>query len=439
MKWSSHNILSRISDSENYIIVNLLWGEADLITPSDASAIMENREPTDPLFIQKHYWVDETEENNRYRTKYLEFIDAREKEEIQLFFVPWYSCNFACSYCFQDQYAPAAPDLSINALDAFFDYINKSFSDRRKYITLFGGEPLMSGAVKMEYIKLFIEKAAKAELSVAIVTNGYNLAQYGDILSRGIIREIQITLDGTEEFHNNRRPLKGGGETFNSIVNGIDLSLANGYNVNLRVVVDKKNIDNLVDLANFAVDKGWTTNPLFKTQIGRNYELHHCQSSPSDLFDRAALYEKLYKLASANPEILSFHKPAFSVIKILSENGRLPDPLFDACPGTKSEWAFDSAGRIFACTATVGKTEEQLGSFYPSVSLNNSHVSEWESRDIYSIPECSKCESALACGGGCASIAKNKTGRLNSPDCRPIKELVGMGTALYFREEIKSV
>jgi hypothetical protein len=35
------------------------------------------------------------------------------------------------------------------------------------------------------------------------------------------------------------------------------------------MVIDKENIENLPEFAQFAIDKGWTNNPLFKTQIGR--------------------------------------------------------------------------------------------------------------------------------------------------------------------------
>jgi hypothetical protein len=62
------------------------------------------------------------------------------------------------------------------------------------------------------------------------------------------------------------------------------------------MVVDKENIDNLSDLARFAIDKGWTKSRYFKTQIGRNYELHHCQSSPDKLFDRISLYERIFDM-----------------------------------------------------------------------------------------------------------------------------------------------
>jgi uncharacterized protein len=198
------------------------------------------------------------------------------------------------------------------------------------------------------------------------------------------------------------------------------------------MVIDKANVDNLPELAQFAIDKGWTSSPFFKTQIGRNYELHHCQSAADKLFNRVSLYEKLYSLTHQHPHILEFYKPAYSIAKFLSENGSLPDPLFDSCPACKTEWAFDYTGHVYPCTATVGKAGESLGTFYPEITLNKEAVDSWELRDVTSIPECKTCSVQLACGGGCGSVAKNKSGIVCSADCRPVKELLELGFASYF-------
>lgn len=204
--------------------------------------------------------------------------------------------------------------------------------------------------------------------------------------------------------------------------------------VNLRMVVDKGNIGGLPDMAQFAIDKGWTANDLFKTHLGRNYELHHCQASSENLFSRVSLYESIYKLVKIHPHILEFYKPTYSVSKFLAENGNLPDPLFDACPACKTEWAFDYTGHIFSCTATVGKPGESLGTFYPEVSRKQEMINAWENRDVMAIPECSTCSMQLACGGGCGSIAKNRTGSVCSTDCRPVKELLELGFSAYFEQ-----
>ncbi len=439
MQFSRYNIFSKIRDSENYFIVNLLSGNADILDRADAlkiEAVRNGEDPQDDSFynelVEKGYIVEESRGKKEYRKKYLDFIDSREKDEIQIFFVPNYSCNFACPYCYQDQYLNQPGEPKTEVIDAFFSYVQQKFAGRKKYLTIFGGEPLLSSSKQKEIIGHIIDKASIAGLDLCFVTNGYSLEEYMPVLLKGKIREIQVTLDGTENIHDSRRFLKGGGKTFERISNGIDICLQNRINVNLRMVIDKDNIDNLPDLADYAIKRGWTLSGCFKTQIGRNYELHHCQSAPERLFDRISLYESIYELLKRSPHISEFYKPAYSVSKYLWENGELPDPLFDSCPACKTEWAFDYTGNIYSCTATVGKTEESLGTFFPEIKLNEETIEKWESRDVTSIPGCRDCQLQLACGGGCGSVAKNNTGSICSADCRPVKELMELGFNAWF-------
>ncbi|HAN77652.1 MAG TPA: radical SAM/SPASM domain-containing protein [Bacteroidales bacterium] len=437
MVYSKHNIFSKITDSENFYIVNLLSGNADILNPEEAALLRDfkNGKEIPAEFAnnlaQNGYLVDLAAEEKLYKSKYFDFIDTRDEDEIQLFFVPNYSCNFACTYCFQDEYTPVHSDLTAEIIDAFFNYISTEFAGRKKYITVFGGEPLLPSAKQKELISYFLSQANRLQLDVCFVTNGYSLESYVEILSSARIREIQITLDGVGKVHDERRFLKGGGATFDKIVRGIDACLQNNLPVNLRMVVDKENIGGLPETAQFAIDKGWTNNPLFKTQLGRNYELHHCQATSEKLFTRVSLYENLYKLVKQHPYIVEFYKPAYSVAKFLAETGGLPGPLFDACPACKTEWAFDYTGQIYSCTATVGKADESLGTFYPSISRKTELINEWENRDVLSISDCKTCNLQLACGGGCGSVAKNRTGSICSTDCRPITELLELGFSAY--------
>jgi uncharacterized protein len=442
MRYSKYNILSKIRDSENWFILNLLTGNADIITAAEASVIESIRQGVAVAeddfkseLAEKGYMLEEADESRLYREKYLDFLDSREKDEIQIFFVTNYTCNFACTYCYQDQYNNPAFELNDEIIDSFFSYIGKEFAGRKKYITIFGGEPLLPNKKQKTLISRILANSAEAGLEVSIVTNGYALEEYAGILTLGKIREIQVTLDGTASVHNSRRFLKGGQETFDKIVRGIDSCLASKIDINLRMVIDRENVDNLPDLAKFAIENGWTSSPYFKTQVGRNYELHHCQSTPDKLFDRISLFEKIYRITKIHPEVSEFYKPAYSVSKFISENGELPDPLFDACPACKTEWAFDYTGQIYSCTATVGKSDESLGSFYPSVTRKDDLISKWESRDVTAIPDCKDCSVQLACGGGCGSVAKNRTGNICSTDCRPVKELLELGFSAYIEND----
>ena len=431
MNYSKHNIQSKIHGRNEYFICNLLSGNVDLLSRDEAELNTTDIE----LLHAKGYLADEKEERLAYRNKYLDFLDARDDSEIQIFFVPTYACNFSCSYCYQDGYPPEAGSLTKEVIDSFYAYIDSTFAGRDKYITLFGGEPLLPGNQYKDLIAYFLKGAGERGLDTAIVTNGYHLAEYSELLEKHSIREVQVTLDGTETVHNRRRPSKKGEGTFTRIVQGIDGALDAGFPVNIRVVVDKENITDLPALAAFAKEKGWTDNPLVKTQLGRNYELHYCRSKQDHLFTRSELQQTLYDMVKDYPALLDFHRPAFSVSRYLADNGTLPDPLYDSCPGCKSEWAFDYTGKIYSCTATVGKTDEQLGTFYPRVSLDEEKVEQWEERDVTTIAECADCPVQLACGGGCAAVAKNKNGDLLSPDCRPIREELELGLSLYFSNE----
>ena len=435
MELSKHNIISKIKDSDEYFIVNALSGNADILSEKTYNDIISGNIESLEMF-EKGYVVNATDETALYRKKYLAFLDKRDKDEIQLFFVPNYSCNFDCTYCYQSSYNSEKTSLSTTVIDAFFRYVDLKFSDKRKYITLFGGEPLLNSKKQKELLSYFFKKASDRALEIAIVTNGYNVSEFIDILKEAKIREVQFTLDGTKDFHDKRRFLKGGGGTFENIVKSIDALMALKMPINLRMVVDKDNIGNLPDFAQFVIGKGWTDYPLFKTQMGRNYELHECQSHNNSLFSRIELYESTFELIKKHPHIIKFHQPAFSITRFLFENGEMPQPLFDACTGTKTEWAFDYTGHIYACTATVGKEGESLGTFYPEIILNEAQVEEWEGRDVLSIQDCQSCSVQLICGGGCAAVAKNHNGCLNSPDCRPVKQLLELGMGYYSNLEI---
>ena len=427
---SRHNIIVPVKDSSDFFIVNPLHQSADFISAEELEQL-QNIQDANGDFAERGYLISEVAEKKAFKMSYLDFLDMRNEDEIQLFFVPNYSCNFTCSYCYQEGYSSSESKLTREVVDAFFDYIGKEFAGRKKYITVFGGEPLLPGKNQYKIIEYIVEKSKEARLDLAFVTNGYTLASYVKLFKTASIREVQVTLDGTKSVHDSRRYMKGGQSTFDRIIDGIDACLENNISINLRMVVDRDNLINLPELARFAIEKGWTKSPLFKTQIGRNYELHVCNSSPEKLFTRAELYEHIYELIQVHTEIIEFYKPGFSIAKYIAENDELPSPLFDSCPACKTEWAFDFSGAIYSCTATVGKKGEELGTFYPAVTKNEDAISEWQDRDITTIEKCKTCDVALVCGGGCASVAKNKYGQVNTPDCRPVKELLSLGAKAY--------
>lgn len=441
---SKYTFTTRRKDTGALLIVNYLTGALDEVEKNEEDELLrrlasndwENYSLASHLLEQGYLFTDERAERDLIQEKYLDFQKEYEATPVQLIFSVTYTCNFACPYCFQEEYAQNKGFITAEITDAFFSHINERFSSEkvRPYITLFGGEPLPDSPARREALLYFLDRAKQYGYEIAFVTNGFSLVDYIPVFkARGYaIREIQTSLDGGREDHDSRRTTKNGKPTFDRIAVGIDMALENGFRVNLRSILDKRNMNSLWQLAEFAKNRGWLSYPsLFETTLGRNYELHTCQHTDS-LYDRVEMWAEFYELAKKHPVLREFHRPQFHGMRYLNENGEMPMPIFDGCPAGKKEWAFDVNGDIYGCTASVGVAGYKLGSFLnPEEPLDESRVYSWNSRSVLTIPECKNCAVSLSCGGGCAVVAANKSGKIQAPDCRPVADLVGLGVAHY--------
>ncbi len=471
------------SPSNRFFIMNYLTGaidEVDIFERPELEYRLQNNLWEDyhlkDYLLERGYLFETIEDEEEYiREKYIEFMEEYENTPVQIIFSTTYACNFSCIYCFQESYKENSKIITPEVTDAFFSYIEKHFSKEKKkpYITLFGGEPLLAGERYKKNLLYFLKKARDLVYQITIVTNGYELINYLPYFKEiGVkIKEIQVSMDGSPEQHNKRRPTVTGKPTFYQIAKGISEALKMGYRINLRMIIDKENLPTIVELAKFAEQAGWLNYPetLFETSIGRNYELHTCQPK-NTLYNRIDLWKDFIELAEKNPILKKFHKPHFHGIRYLAETGSLPIPIFDGCPAGKKEWAFDLFGNIYGCTASVGVEKYKLGNIFEDTNITESRIKsiefsceeidpevsylninkkpemyhknitlekekeqriKWQTRDVLSIPQCKNCPVSLSCGGGCGVLAANHNGDIVSPDCRPVKEIVSMAVDYY--------
>ncbi|WP_026073653.1 SPASM domain-containing protein [Acetivibrio cellulolyticus] len=74
------------------------------------------------------------------------------------------------------------------------------------------------------------------------------------------------------------------------------------------------------------------------------------------------------------------------------DTGELYIASFDTCPACKTEWAFDLYGKIYGCTASCGREEYLLGTFWTEIELNHKVIKTWQTRDVKSISKCRDCK-----------------------------------------------
>jgi uncharacterized protein len=444
MRLSHWTIVAPIPGRDTTLVIQPLSGEAALLEAAKASALAAVPLKTLPAGVDEDalremaILVDAEDDDARLLADAKNaFAIEMDRTPTQLIAVPSFACNLACTYCYQEVFESTRGLVEPAVIDAFFAWIDRfhASDDPPPYITLFGGEPLVDTPAHHDRIRRYLDGARARGLGVAVVTNGNDLEAFAPLLSQGPLREVQVTLDGPQPVHDARRPHGNGSPTFDRIVRGVDAILAAKIPVNLRIVVDRSNLPALPDLARFADGKGWLGLPeaRFKTQVGRNYELFGCAAGQrrSDLYERAELWADYLELAEREPVLRRLYRPRFHGIGHLAETGELPVPNFDGCPATKKEWAFGPDGTLYGCTATVGNPRYRLGRFYPAIERDEQAIAVWSGRSTFHIDECAQCSLAPMCGGGCGAIAASRTGSPMRPDCRPVRELLGLGARFY--------
>ena len=449
MYYSRYNLIIPMKENSHfpYAVINSLSGAFDLIDLSEydrLQALSHGEIVTDEEFIlylktRGYLYNDAEEENKILMKRWPEFQQTLRETAPQVLLVPTYACNLACPYCYQNGIKQKTQLMTREVVDVFFEHLVKLYPLQKPFITLFGGEALNALPRQKEIIDYIVKKAALGEYAISAVTNGYNLLEYLDILQQTTIKEIQITLDGPQKVHDQRRHTAGGQGTYARIIKGMEEAISRKIPINLRVVVDKTNYEELVNLAEEFEQRGWLDLPIqaFKTQVGRNYELFECYATPQHLLAQAEHWAMFVELAEKHPILKKFHQPEFKGIKHLIQTGELYLPTYDTCPACKTEWVFDLYGDIYGCTATTGQEEYKIGTFFPEYHLKEREVKQWQERNILTIPECKVCDVSLICGGGCGAVAHNQFGKVLAPDCRPIKEMLELGLRYYADELLK--
>ncbi len=445
MQLSRHAILADVPGRDEVLLVQPLSGQAALLPRASAEALRAlpgGALPASlpPAALREAGFVveDPAEDAALLAAAVTTWREEVARTQTQLIVVPSFGCNLACTYCYQELFdTSGAALIAPEAIEALFAYVDRHHlgGKVRPYLTLFGGEPLRDTPAHRDRLGRFLAGAAARGMKVAVVTNGHDLAPLVPLLAGGPVKEVQVTLDGPRELHDARRPHRDGRGTFDRIVAGLDALVAAGVPVNLRVVADKENLPHLPALAAFAAARGWLDLPAgrFKTQVGRNYELFGCASrqDAAALFDRVELWARYVELCEAEPLLRRFHAPRFHGLSHLAATGELPPANFDACPATKTEWAFGPDGGVFGCTATVGHPAHRLGSYFPEETRDEAAIARWSGRTTFTIPACQGCALAPVCGGGCGAVAWTRTGTPLETDCRPVRELYGLGVRHY--------
>lgn len=165
------------------------------------------------------------------------------------------ACNARCFYCYEAGVKQRT--MTIETAQAVVNYIMKNRRDGTIYLKWFGGEPTCNTKV-IDYICAALTEKKVAFRSI-MVSNGYLFDAVMVERAKSIwnLKDIQITLDGTEDTYNTVKNYVGAKDKspFKRVINNIDSLLKADITVTVRINMDRHNENELYSLVDLLCEK----------------------------------------------------------------------------------------------------------------------------------------------------------------------------------------
>lgn len=361
--------------------------------------------------IESNFLVEDGIEENQIAEGMLD-IDRLNQEIFSSYIAFSTLCNFACVYCYEEGQTERRTVMNeevLNNVIAWYKRILILGRYKECKITLFGGEPLLH----INLIKLFVgelfnyTKSNGIELKLALITNGYLLKQdiVTFLISHGL-EEIQITLDGVGEVHDRRRPLRGGGDTFRTIIENVKALKKFDGRFLFRVSFDKSNISNVKKLLKYIkqlpIDNNYQVYlaPIHQTTSQSDSACSFCSKNTTEDIDiLICLYMDLYRYMK---------NIGLSIPKYIT-NG----PCMTV---SKDSVLVDPRGKLFKCVEMIGIDNIAVGSVYDT--NYDSNLFKFIAHPNFKKCVERDCKYVCLCGGGCLMKSYLKDASLNNLDCQ---------------------
>ena len=268
---SSYNIFVQVDkEKESYLLVHGYTGAIDHLSGNLVKLIRSIKKPQNEkelisngfekqllnTLLNRGYFTElSVSEELQYTSKLANGLHEKARKSASYMFLVAYDCNFRCPYCYENDISSygkgwskkkLTTELIDKAYGAILD-VDKHLASSSKVITLYGGEPLLSE--NYDVVSYIIDKGQQLGFSFKAITNGYDVDHFMDLMGKGLIEEVQITIDGTKEFNNKRRVYKDSTvDTFSVIMANIQTLLDKNIEVSIRINTDANNFQEIEKL-----------------------------------------------------------------------------------------------------------------------------------------------------------------------------------------------
>ncbi|GHT60808.1 radical SAM/SPASM domain-containing protein [Endomicrobiia bacterium] len=434
--FSNYVIFEKVCNNV-YVLIHSYLNNIDIVNEDVAKSLTKIKagnnvdkldEETFNQLLQKGYLVDDIDKDRERFFKIADKLAQMKNKASSFIFIPSYDCNFSCPYCFEQELTRNKDNkpMSKETVYAIFKVIKKEKADGQ-YISLsmFGGEPLLKENITInEYI---FNNAKKAKLKLDVITNGNDLEHYFKYIKDGVFSQFLITLDGGKEYHNKMKFTKDNKNTFDKILDNIAsaLSIPGKFSIAIRINTNKDNIDSLLTLKEAFETHGFLKDKRFYFYT-KNVDECKCRKSKElsdvDIVHKIRFFDDNMKNMKTNSQFSHIISEFEEIFDTKKKIGRYKVKY---CGANRNNQLIDPIGDVYSCLEEVGKKDRRVGflDMQSSKIVDTPLRKEWRNRLVQNMKECSDCEYALMCGGGCGIAALKYRGSLNKSYCAEMKEI----------------
>jgi uncharacterized protein len=332
--------------------------------------------------------------------KYFHYKTKFSNDSLFLTIAPTLDCNFGCPYCYENR---RHGKMSLDIQNALIEYIKEKIENGVKYldITWYGGEPLLYLDIVTNLSKkiLVISKNANCFLKMHMVTNGYLLTkEIIALLDQIGITKIQITIDGLENNHNIRRPLRNGHGTFNKIMENLLLFNDSPIEVLVRMNIDNINCNDFKYLRKKIINMQNSNIKVYASPV---------EDLNKDVVNNVSAF-------MTTDEFELFTMKACDDGDLSSDDFSVMDDRYCFCTAeTENCYVVDNLGDFYKCWDEVGRKEYACFNILNQEEINYYQIAKFLTDDPFSDEKCRNCVYLPLCFGGC----KFQKNHLNKSIC----------------------
>jgi uncharacterized protein len=400
MKASRYNFFYNFSgDLEKLIAYNARTNSLALIEKENFNKyknFIDNSVPIDDEKLiedlKKGQFLIEDDIDELDLLKYNMFNSRFDTRHLGMTIAPTMNCNFDCVYCYEKN-ERQSQSMSLEVQDRIVEFARQ----QTKYvegidIAWYGGEPLLAFDVVKNISGRIMEicKEKGVRYSSFIVTNGYGLnKEISEEIKKMDMKFVQITLDGPEDIHDRRRPLRGGQGTFHKILENIAELIDVLPDISLRVNVDKENADRvneiLEELSKMDLGNKVHTYLGYVEPINGCYSVGKCLTTKEYSNIDFKFDNELKKVGFVENNIFKYPNLKTSFCGADRVNSLVIDPK----------------GNIYKCWSDIGIDEYKVGNIMDNIPINTDKYMGYMLYDPTHDNECRDCSFLPLCMGGC--------------------------------------